>query len=380
MSLHHLRKCSARPITTADILTNDALNNEIPEDQETRRHFGFFRCRDWKEESHLLRLYIGLVRCQGVHANQLHEWRQEGILLGKILETFSALPEKNRGIYFPWFLRNQHILDHTEAPLHMDNLDDHFQGVLQAARAYLDPEDRGKDFSQFMPPAKLHCFKFYAMLLDGSYYPNPNTPEPDLWYDFGFVACSDVHAARSLGSVYCRLFGGNRRERDYHQSLGVPFRDITNLPTASFDEFWRAWKSGNLAELFDQYGLGDRIDRIDEVLGSPRRLREFLALPGHQQHPSVWRLKHLLALEDNTQISRFPLIEAAVQEYGFTPHLDARTKVTLLRFYRELLISSDPLEVHRARNRRELFEYVKRNFQGNVDHIVWDALRKLRRS
>lgn len=113
MSFYHLTMCSARSITTADILWRDVLRDQIPQDSETREHFGFTRCRYWGDEGHLLGLYQGLIRVLGIGAIQLNEWREKGILVSKIIEAFSELAEYNRGAYFSWFLQNQHILDNS---------------------------------------------------------------------------------------------------------------------------------------------------------------------------------------------------------------------------------------------------------------------------
>ncbi|KAL6690435.1 hypothetical protein J3F84DRAFT_389333 [Trichoderma pleuroticola] len=121
MSLHHLTLCPARSITTADKLWLDAVRDEIPRDPETREHFGLTRCRNWREESQLLGVYQGLVRVLGIQAIQLNEWREKEMLVSKIIETFSELPEDHRGAYFSWFLQNQHVLDNSTPPLQPAN-------------------------------------------------------------------------------------------------------------------------------------------------------------------------------------------------------------------------------------------------------------------
>ncbi|PKK41903.1 hypothetical protein CI102_14284 [Trichoderma harzianum] len=80
MSFNHLTLCSARSITTADKLWHYAVGDRIPQDSETREHFGFTRCRGWRDESQLLGLYQGLIRVLGIQAIQLNEWRERDIL------------------------------------------------------------------------------------------------------------------------------------------------------------------------------------------------------------------------------------------------------------------------------------------------------------
>jgi hypothetical protein len=117
MSFNHLTLCSARSITTADKLWHYAVGDRIPQDSETREHFGFTRCRGWRDESQLLGLYQGLIRVLGIQAIQLNEWRERDILVSKIIEAFSELAENDRETYFSWFLRNQHILNNLTSPL-----------------------------------------------------------------------------------------------------------------------------------------------------------------------------------------------------------------------------------------------------------------------
>ncbi len=61
MSLDHLAKCSARPITTADLLFDDVVKDQFPKDPQTREDFGFSRCSHPREESNILGLYRGLL-------------------------------------------------------------------------------------------------------------------------------------------------------------------------------------------------------------------------------------------------------------------------------------------------------------------------------
>lgn len=369
MSFLHLTKCSARSITTADILFNDAIRDQIPQDPETCEHYGFTRCRDSREQSHLLGVYRDLVYTE-ITAVQLNEWREKDILVSKIIETISKVPEQSRGSYIPWLLRNQHILDNSITPVQLNSNDHPFLRAMNAARPYLDLEDRDKDFQQLQPPSKRECFLFYAMALDGS-HPNPYWAEFDSWYDFGFVACHSERGEGLLGSLYSRLVGGHKLMRDYHQSLGDKPRDYPDVPTCSFNEFRQAYENGSMAKLFDQYGSGNM---LDHYLG----LREFLSFPldQHEQRPSVWRLKHFLALDPNAPLGRFPKIEAAIQEYGFTLQLNAATRLALRRFYEQLLTKVNPFRVHEAKNRGELLEYAE-SCLGVIDDGVRHVLRKL---
>lgn len=365
MRLSHLTKCSARSITTADRLCDDVISDQLPDDPETREHFGFTRCRDGREQSHLLGLYQGLVLSLNVEAIQLNAWREKNVLASRIIETFSKKPEQNRGGYFPWFLRNQHILDSSHPPLQLNGKDNPVARAVNAAWPYLDPADRVKPFKQLEPPSKRHCFLVYAMALDSS-HPNPyDGAEFDLWYDFGFSVCRDEWGEQRLGALYSQLVGGNKFLTDYDQSLGTTIRNYPEKPTCSFKDFWLAYEDGSLANLFRQYGLGRMLDRdvgLEEFLSFPLAQREL--------RPSVWRLKHFLALDPNTPLGNFPKVEAAAQEYGFTSQLNAGTRLALRQFYEQLFRKVNPLMVHEAKNRGELCEYA----ESNID-VIDDGVR-----
>ncbi|KAK1245966.1 hypothetical protein MKX07_005035 [Trichoderma sp. CBMAI-0711] len=340
-----------------------------PNDQETLEHFGFTRCRTARERSHLIGLYQGLVSLN-VGAVQLNDWREREVLVTKIIETFSRVPEQARGSYFPWFLRNQHVLDKSFPPLELDGKDHPLVQAMAAARPNLDLEDRAKDPGQLEPLSKRHCFPFYAMALDGS-HPNPHWAEYDSWYDFGFATCRDEYDEGLLGGLYNSLVGGAKSSRDYDQSLGDEPGEYPDLPTCSFTEFWLAYESGSLSKLFHQYGLGYSLDRFSGLPG-------FLSfLPGQDAlRPSIWRLKHFLALEPNTPLGNFPRVEAAAQEYGFASQLDARTRLALRQFYEQLFEKVNPLRVHEAKNRGELLEYAESEIDV-IDDGVRHVLQRL---
>jgi hypothetical protein len=381
MSFNHLTKCSARSITTSDILLDDVIRDTIPADPQTREDFGFDRCRNKREESHLLGLYIGFLRRvpdSAKNAAKLNEWQQKGLLIEKIINKFSTLPENSRGAYFPWFLRNQHILDNSMSQLQSNPRHDALLQISDAARTYLEPEDRNKEIKDLMPPEKKYCFLFYAMVLDSG-TPHPSWLEVDFWYDFGFAVCTDEYHERSLGALYNKLLGGNKIARDYDESLGIESNTIPSSPVCSFAEFWRAWRSGSIADLFDRYDMSNDLDMYTKSMagfsqGFPH-LRGFMS-SSPEERPSVWRLRHLLALDENTPLQRYPEIQKAAKEYGFTSQLDARTAISLRHFYRNLLQAGDPLEVHKAKDGGRLLKYAEKQMT-DIDDRVRDVLQKL---
>lgn len=171
MSLGHLAKCSPRPITTTDVLFNNSLKDEIPKDKQTQEGFGFTRCDDRNEESHPFGLRRGFLlflkddEISPINPIKLNEWQRSGCLTKKIIEKFSRFPGESRGDYFPYFLRNQHVLDLSTPPAQLDGQDNPLLKAIDAVKLCLEPEDRGKDLRSLEPPRTHYCFTLYAMAL-----------------------------------------------------------------------------------------------------------------------------------------------------------------------------------------------------------------------
>lgn len=136
------------------------------------------------------------------------------------------IPESFRGGYYPWFLRNRHTLEGDHQVVRdTDDPEKYLQERYNEARAYLDPSDQAKALEDLSPFAKQYCFSFLALLLDCK-HPPPQMPRLDLWYDFGFVVCSDEHGkapSRTTTSGSC--LATNLREtifEAYRWSTYVP--------------------------------------------------------------------------------------------------------------------------------------------------------------
>ncbi|KAK3322760.1 hypothetical protein B0H66DRAFT_474160 [Apodospora peruviana] len=336
----HKFECSRGAITTADLLERDCYADELPKDPQVREDFGFTRCRNKTEESHLFGVYQGILKILDVTAAEMHSWRMEGILTEKIIETFSARPEGSRGGYYPWFLRNKHVLDERHKVVRDE--DDpalNVQRMLSKARPYLSASDQNTPVDGLVPWAKQNCFLFLALLLDSA-HPPPTMPNLDLWYDFGFPVCTDPHAESTLASLYKDLLLGNRPIRDYFSSLGSTHFTPADFPTCPFEQFWKAWEAGTLMDLFDTYGThGGRTAYGESIDARFPDLREFLSYPGVSEsdmrfsRPSVWRLRQFLAVEGANVLTTAPSISRAAIEYGFGPGLDVRTQLDLHAFY-----------------------------------------------
>ena len=356
--------CNRRPITTADLLENDCYWDLLPEDPKVREDYGFQHCRNHNEETNLAGLYTEVIKVLRISSEELHRWRTEGLLVDKIIEAFSEIPEGSRGGYYPWFLRNRHILEGGQEVIRDEDDAKYMQERYVEARAYLDTADQTKAVVDLTPFAKQYCFVFFAMLLD-SKYPPPQMAHLDLWYDFGFVVCTDVPQEKTLSNCYQRLLLGHKPARDHSLSLLVEDFTLPDIPTCSFTDFWKAWEAGSLIELFSRYG-------IDHGPG----LRQFLSYPGKYPRPSVWRLRHFLAIEDANVLTIAGEIAAAAMEYGFLPQLNTRTRLELRDFYtrvfRRGLLSR---EIDEARSKRTVHEMADQWCGAVVSERVKQVLR-----
>ncbi|KAI1386036.1 uncharacterized protein F4822DRAFT_360825 [Hypoxylon trugodes] len=220
MGIHHIFYCNARPINTADYLYRDCLADRLPEDPEVLEEFGFNRCKTMYERTHLFGLYIGLFIHLDVPSERVDAWRRDKSLLQNIAREYEKIPETSRGKYFPWVLRNKHILDQNVSTTKEESsASAYLDRVFQVAAPRLDGEDAGKTIEQLEPFDKRRCFVFFAFSMDST-SPSPLDSTLDMWYDFGFPACikpnRDLslegikHAEGRLGSLYNTLLWGYR--------------------------------------------------------------------------------------------------------------------------------------------------------------------------
>ncbi|KAJ3550576.1 hypothetical protein NMY22_g380 [Coprinellus aureogranulatus] len=115
----HIFECDTRkPIKSYNHLARDVILDEIPSNPQTREDFGFNRA-DLSPESgmdgsqRLFGLYVGLIKILGVSAKTVDQWRRNGTLLEEIKKKYEPIPEDFRGLYYPWLLRNQFVLDRS---------------------------------------------------------------------------------------------------------------------------------------------------------------------------------------------------------------------------------------------------------------------------
>lgn len=98
---HHLLKCSKRPLTSADYLWKSCEEDLLPKEEDVLADFGFNNILVGHNQTYLFGTYQGLFRTGKVSAEDMHEWRTGGVMVGKIKEFYLAIPESARGGYFP---------------------------------------------------------------------------------------------------------------------------------------------------------------------------------------------------------------------------------------------------------------------------------------
>lgn len=373
MSSLHKFECSSGSLTTADYLERAVYSNEIPDDPQTVEDYGFSRCTTWNQKSHLLGLYGGLIKVLEVGPSELDQWRRDGKLLKNIIEKFRQVPEGSRGAYFPWIMKNTDLLDESASEGERGNLDSdrhEFIQWLECSRSYLPQRDKAKNIWDLEPIAKRDSYIAYAISLHGS-YPHPAwiSTDLDIWYELGFCVAGDEGDEMGIGGIYNKLIGGNKSFVDYSRSLGTQYDGPPPTPTCSFEEFWHAYESGRLIELMDQYGLKQR--RLEY-----KHLDTFLSKPPGSSRPSVWRLQHMLALDNTFQ---FPVqVAKAAHHYGLTPRTGAKERTILTAIYRRILSVGDPLDLHNARCRGDVWTYAQKTVL-KIDPSVASILQSLPR-
>lgn len=337
----HTFTCSmGRPLHSADYLHRDCIENEIPEDAEVAEHFGFHRFPLFPDKSKLLGLYQGLFHLD-VSPDQLHSWRSEGSLVKNIIETFSKLPERHRGAFFPWFLEHQYCLDSSKTG--DEAINDSVNTYFDEARLHLEPEDQNKEVNDLEPPAKRTAFIFLALILHGSHPPRSYTGP---YYDFGFCTCLEEHSACRLGGLYQKLLVGKKPNTNFQNN-------DPNLPSGhhtscTFAQLWRALEAGKLITLMDRNGFESERRTFPH-------LDTFLGHTWHEPRSSVWHLQVFLNDEARIEAPNSILID-----YGFINCNGRFGQVQQLKsVYRRVLQLADPLALHDACVDGRLFKFAR---------------------
>jgi hypothetical protein len=339
----HLFTCTKRPLTSADYLYRCIGDDVLPEDEDVLEDFGFNQLTSFADKCKLLGLYKGLYLSE-IAEEDVHKWQVEGTLVENIKEFFYQIPETHRGGYFPWFLKNTHILERRVTG--KESTENMVMTFYDQARSYLDSEDQHnyQNLKELKPEAKAHCYHMLAGVL---HMAHPHPIEYN-WYTFGFCTCHGERSENSLGGLYQQLLVGEKLFEDVNHMAN--WHPPHKAQTATFTEFWQSYQSGTLIQLMDSKGLKQSRSCFPF-------LEEFLSVPPSGPQPSVWDLKQFIAINDPAE---YPPIPALKVDYGFMNCRDFEETCILMEIYKRLLQDADPLELHRACLAGKLFVFAQK--------------------
>ena len=316
----HIFDCNPRkPIITAYHLARACYKNESPKDFRTFFEYRFAKTSTGYDRSNLLRLYTELLLDQKVSPRSLHKWRIEGRLVEMIKESYEELSPGNRGEYYPWFLENQHVLDHSQStpmdPVHFSLV----RGWRYAGGSPTTPLEEMTQIRDTWPETKQNCFHFCALILSGLH----PSRERDLWVDFGFCAPQFECDEGSVARLYNKL-----------------------ITACTFDEFHTAFSSSSLIALFHAKNLGTDLRNI-------RHLEDVLEHCS-VSHKSVWDLKQYVLART------ICLVPSVSMDYGFINCKSEEERIKLKEVYKAFfdLYDADPIGLHEAAIGGRLFDYV----------------------
>ena len=143
MNGRHLFACTKRPLTSADDLFRCIVEDVLPDDEHVCERFGFNQLTSFADQCKPLGLYKGLFLSDRITEEDIHKWQVEGSLVSNIKEFYYQIPETCRGGYFPWFLKNTHILEKTMTS--KEATKNIVATFYDQAKSYLDSEDQHKN-------------------------------------------------------------------------------------------------------------------------------------------------------------------------------------------------------------------------------------------
>ncbi|KAF7347379.1 MYND-type domain-containing protein [Mycena venus] len=325
--IEHIFECNPRRnINTSDYLALAVHKNLFPDDPQTCEDFGFARAFSIENRSSLLGLYIGLIERLKISPKKIRQWQVEGTLVENIKATFSTVPAHSRGRYYPWFLRNQWVLD-RRLPRPRDPVDEMMMRGWQYVRGGPNtdtPDEIAAEMSDWSED-KQAC-QLLCNLILSQMHPSP---ELAIWVTFGFCACHDEEGERRLAWVYTEL---------------IKFGKCT------FEELYHAYHTSALTSLFNSKGLTaqtEAIPHLEEVLKrSPRvfhsvcYLKQFVLAQGEGAEP----------------------IPSVTLDYGFINCIDEAETSRLKDLYRQIFAlpraRADLMKLHEACVQGKLYDYV----------------------
>ena len=309
----------------------------MPEDEDVLQDFGFNNVLIGEDQTYLLGVYGGLYLSDKISAEDIHKWRIGGILVDKIKEFYYRVEEIHRGQYFPWFLKNLHVL---EGPVTEDEAQRRLIATFyDKARPYLDIEDRNKAAKDLKPEAKGSSFS----LLAGTLLRVTPNPIKRNWYSFAFVTCRGQREEAELINIYRLLLTEDDGSYlyEFHNCREGVFQPAT------FTQFWKAYEAGTLIQLMDSKGLKEPRSQLPFLEG-------FLSVPPAGPRPSVWDLKQFLEINNPRD---YPPVPSVKVDYGFINCRSFEETCTLMEIYKEVLKTANPLALHQACIAGGLFQF-----------------------
>ncbi|KAH9939339.1 uncharacterized protein BXZ73DRAFT_76050 [Epithele typhae] len=338
----HIFDCDVdQPISTVYHLSRACHTGIVPAEYQTRRDYGFTnasRSFGRASEEALLKFYRAVLDI--VSLQQLRRWQSKGHLLQGIKAVLEHLPPASRGSHYHWFLEHQIVFQDpaSVAPAAARfNPADRFNDVLRKGWIHMGgspdtPQEAIEEHRRGMLPPTLSAHFVYVH----SVAREIPLPEMEEWVSFGFVTASSPAA---LGA------------------LGVAYHNLAHAST--FDEFAFAHKWQRLPALFRRFDISVPDPRfLDDVLSGKR-----------EEIKTVWHLKALvdtLAIpHDSGSPPRDELLAGTTAaDYGYARCRDDAEIGLLDKLYLRLFVKMgkgmDPLELHEARERGRLVEYVGR--------------------
>ena len=233
----------------------------MPQDEAVLEDFGFNNVLSVGEKSSLFGVYAGLYRSGRFSMEDIHEWRITGILVDKIKEFYYSIAEDCCGQYFPWFLKNLHVL---QRPMSKEEAQQKLIATIyDKARPYLDIEDRKMTARDLKPEAKRVSNNLLAEIL----LRISPIPIESNWYFFGFVTCRGKVEETFLVDIYLLLL--TKSDGSFFYEFHNRRRGV--IQPATFTQFWKAYEAGTLIQLMDWKGLKELRSRLPFLEGAAGR-------------------------------------------------------------------------------------------------------------
>ncbi|KAF8675115.1 hypothetical protein RHS04_06927 [Rhizoctonia solani] len=318
---HRLRCLHPSKLTSADRLAILVYDNFLPNhlDVQLCQDYGFAQAQFEQSESRLLSLFQGIITYGNIDSRKIHQQRLAGTLIDYIKNYYENIPAYARGGYYPWFLKNQHLLAPPKFPdmstATLSNSEFIQRAWCFAGGLVTDDLDSIQSHTKDWPEEKLCAFRFVQLLLHTRFQLSPDLPE---WVHFGFCGCSLPNEEKNLWNSYIELI---------HKVL--------------FEHFYTAYDGSSLPDLFSANGLEITNPFVLDVLsGTPHMTK------------SVWSLKQF-ALGDYARLK-----PSLIVDYGFMNCGGEEDLVySLKEVYHRILTApgANPLKLHEACLQGKLF-------------------------